>query len=88
MSHKAISRCDLGVLTVNNFRHSYANIVKLGNCSTHSRPHKSCSFQCLFHNNLKDAKGTKKAEPIDLGILHITGLNTIYCDIFSFFIKS
>jgi hypothetical protein len=66
MSHKAISKFDLGVLTVNNFRHSYANIVKLGNCSTHSRPHKSCSFQCLFHNNFKYAKGTKRQNPLIL----------------------
>ncbi len=39
-------------------------------------------FSVGFHNNFKDTKGTKMADPILESSLK-TRLNTIYCDIFS-----
>jgi hypothetical protein len=53
----------------------------MGECLNNN--HQTSQKLYFFHNNFKDTKGTKMADPIVESSLK-TRLNTIYCDIFSF----
>ncbi len=67
---KAKSRSHLVMLKINKLRHSYLNAKKLdnygpkGECLNNNHQTSQKLYFYVFHNNFKDTKGTKMADPI------------------------
>jgi hypothetical protein len=84
MGGKGKSRFHMGML--NKLRYSYLNVMKLenygptGECLNNNHQTSQKLYFLFFHNNLKDTKGTKMADPILESSIK-TRLNTIYCDV-------